>query len=122
MNVACPTGHRLPPCPTELELGIFEAAYGSVVQRRRRTLAIALLAAKHTLRGLAFSWPAYVLALAAFSSERVGHWAWLVLLIPALAVSFVILTRGVRDDYRDRVKDVLLGADFVRALLFPAAP
>ena len=51
--------------PTELEQGIFMAAYGSPVQRRRRVLAVALLGIKHTLRGLLFSWPAYVLALAA---------------------------------------------------------
>jgi hypothetical protein len=34
----------------------------------------------------------------------------------------VILARGVRDDYRSQVKDVLLVAGFVRGLLFPAAP
>jgi hypothetical protein len=115
-------GKRLPACPTELEQGIFMAAYGSPLQRRRRMLAVALLGFKHTLRGLLFSWPAYVLGLAAFASGQVHALAYLLLLIPALAVSSVILARGVRDDYRSQVKDVLLAEKFVRGLLFPAAP
>jgi len=116
------TGKRLRACPTELEQGIFTAAYGSPLQRRRRALAVVLLGVKHVLRGLLFSWPAYVLALAAFYSGQVHALAYLLLLIPALAVSLAILTRGVRDDYRSRVKDVLLETGFVRGLLFPPAP
>jgi hypothetical protein len=115
------TGQRLPACPTELEQGIFFAAYASPLQRRRRALAVVLLGIKHTLRGLLFSWPAYVLGLAAFYSGQVHALAYLLLLIPALAVSLVILARGVRDDYRNQVNGVLLAAGFVRSLLFPAA-
>jgi hypothetical protein len=115
-------GKRMPACPTELEQGIFMAAYGLPLQRRRRALAVALLGLKHTLRGLLFSWPAYVLALAAAASGRVHALAYLLLLIPALAVSLAILARGVRDDYRNQIKGVLLNAGFVRGLLFPAAP
>lgn len=80
-----------------------------------------LLGCCHTLRGLLFSWPAYVLGLAAFYSGQVHALAYLLLLIPALAVSLAILARGVRDDYRSQVKDVLLAEKFVRGLLFPAA-
>jgi len=98
------------------------AAYHSPLQRRRRALAITLLSAKHVLRGLLFSWPAYVLALAAFYSGQVHALAYLLLLIPALVVSLVILKRGVRDDYRSMVKGVLLAGKFMRGLLFPAAP
>jgi hypothetical protein len=98
------------------------AAYGSSLQRRRRALAVGLLGIKHTLRGLLFSWPAYVLALAAAVSGQVHALAYLLLLVPALAVSLAILARGVRDDYRSQVKDVLLEAGFMRDLLFPAAP
>jgi hypothetical protein len=116
------TGKRLPACPTELEQGIFMAAYGLPLQRRRRALALGLLGLKHTLRGLLFSWPAYVLALAAAASGQVHALAYLLLLIPALAVSLAILARGVRDDYRNQVKGVLLDAGFMRGLLFPAAP
>jgi len=115
-------GKRLPACPTELEQGIFMAAYASPLQRRRRTLAVVLLGAKHTLRGLLFSWPAYVLALAAFYSKQAHALAYLLLLIPALILSVVILARGVRDDYRSQVRHVLLAEKFARGLLFPAAP
>lgn len=114
------SGKRLPACPTELEQGIFAAAYDSPLQRRRRAVAIVLLGLKHTLRGLLFSWPAYVLGLAAFFSGQVHALAYLLLLIPALAVSSVILVRGVREDCRSRVRGVLLAAKFVRGLLFPA--
>jgi hypothetical protein len=122
LNSAHTNGRRLPECPTEFETGIFMAAYDSPLQRRRRRVAIALLGLKHTLRGLLFSWPAYVLALAAFASGQVHALAYLLLLIPALGVSGAILLRGVRDDYRNRVRNVLLADRFVRELLFPAAP
>ena len=115
------TGLRLPAKPTELEVGIFMAAYDSVRQRRRRVLAMVLLGVKHTLRGLLFSWPAYVLGLAAFYSAQVYALVSMLLLVPAVVLSGVILVRGVRDDYRDRVKGVLLNTGFARGLLFPAA-
>jgi len=115
------TGKRLPAKPTELEVGIFMAAYDSAQQRRRRVLAMVLLGVKHTLRGLLFSWPAYVLGLAAFYSVQVYALVSMLLLAPAVLLSGVILVRGVRDDYRDRVKGVLLNTGFARGLLFPAA-
>ena len=105
------TGLRLPAKPTELELGIFMAAYDSVQQRRRRVLAMVLLGVKHILRGLLFSWPVYVLGLAAFYSAQVYVLVSMLLLVPAVLLSGVILMRGVRDDYRDRVKGVLLTQD-----------
>ena len=80
-----------------------------------------LLGVKHTLRGLLFSWPAYVLGLAAFYSVQVYAVVSMLLLVPAVVLSGVILIRGVRDDYRDRVKGVLLNTGFARGLLFPAA-
>ncbi len=107
---------------SEFEQGIFLAAYGSPLQRRRRIAAVLLLGLKHGLRGLLFSWPAYVLGLAAFYSEAIHAAAYLLLLVPALALSVVILTRGVRDDYRGRVNGRLLDEGFARGLLFPAAP
>ena len=97
------------------------AAYGSRMQRRRRLVALALLGVKHTLRGLLFSWPAYVLGLAVFYSAQVYALVSLLLLVPAVLLSGVILLRGVRDDYRHRVKGVLLNTGFARGLLLPAA-
>lgn len=114
------TGQRLPAKPTELEVGIFMAAYDSSLQRSRRVLAMALLGVKHTLRGLLFSWPAYVLGLAALYSAQVYVLVSLLLLVPAVSLSVVILVRGIRDDYRDRVRGVLLNTGFARGLLFRA--
>ena len=115
------TGQRLPAKPTELEVGIFMAAYDSPLQRRRRVLALVLLGVKHSLRGLLFSWPAYVLGLAAFYSVQVYAPVSMLFLVPAVLLSGVILVRGVRDDYHDRVRGVLLNTGFARGLLFPAA-
>jgi hypothetical protein len=93
------------------------AAYGSREQRRMRYAALLLLGFKHGLRGLLFSWPAYVLALAAAYSEALHALTYLALLVPAVALSIYLLVRGVRDDYRSRVEDVLLRKGFVRALM-----
>lgn len=114
-------GTRLLAKPTELELGIFMAAYDSAPQRRRRALAMVLLGVKHSLRGLFFSWPAYVLGLAAFYGTQTYALFSLLLLIPAVLLSGIILVRGVRDDYRDCIRGVLLNAGFARELLFPVA-
>lgn len=113
---------RLEDLHGEFEQGIFLAAYNSPLQRRRRLHALLLLGMKHGLRGLLFSWPAYVLGLAAYTSEAVHAVAYLLLLVPALGLSVVILMRGVRDDFRDRVNGLLLEKGYVRGLLFPAAP
>lgn len=112
---------RLDDLHGEFERGIFLASYHSSQQCRRRFIAILLLSVKHALRGLLFSWPAYVLGLAAYYSAAVHAIAYLLLLIPALGLSVVILLRGVRDDYRERVNGQLLQQGFVRDLLFPAA-
>lgn len=112
---------RLEDLYSEFERGIFIAAYQSSQQKRRRALAVMVLSTKHALRGLLFSWPAYVLGLAAYYSAVVHAVAYLLLLIPALALSVVILVRGVRDDYREHVNGLLLGQGFARGLLFPAA-
>lgn len=113
---------RLEDLHSEFEQGIFLAAYNSPLQRRRRLQAVLLLGMKHGLRGLLFSWPAYVLGLAAYTSEAVHAVAYALLLVPALGLSIVILMRGVRDDFRDRVNGLLLEKGYVRGLLFPAAP
>lgn len=114
-------GRRLDDLYSEFERGIFLAAYQSSQQKRRRLLAVMLLSVKHALRGLIFSWPAYVLALAAYNSAAVHAVAYLLLLVPALGLSVFILTRGVRDDYREHVNGLLLEQGFVRGLIFPAA-
>ena len=112
---------RLEDLYGEFERGVFIAAYQSSQQKRRRFFAVLLLGLKHALRGLLFSWPAYVLALAAYYSAAVHALVYGLVLVPPLGLSIVILMRGVRDDYRERVKGLLLQPGFARELLFPAA-
>ena len=112
-------GHRLEDLSSEFEQAVFLAAYHSSEQTRRRQAALVLLAIKHGLRGLMFSWPAYVLALAAGYSDGLHAFAYLLLLIPAIALSAYILFHGVRDDYRVRVDGFLLNKKFMRTLLWP---
>ena len=114
-------GRRLEDLYSEFERGVFMSAYASAQQKRRRALAVAVLIVKHAVRGLLFSWPAYVLGLAAYHSGVVHAVVYLLLLVPALALSMVILVRGVRDDYRAQVKGVLLQQGFTRELVFPDA-
>jgi len=95
---------RLKDLQGEFERAVFLAAYHSLQQRRRRHWALLGLVAKHGLRGLAFSWPAYVLALAAVYSDTSHALAYLAVLLLAVGVSGMILIRGVRDDYRTRVQ------------------
>lgn len=112
---------RLEDLYSEFERGVFIATYESSQQKRRRAMAVGVLGMKHALRGLLFSWPAYVLGLAAYHSGAVHAVVYLLLLVPALGLSVVILVRGVRDDYRERVKGLLLQQGFARELVFPAA-
>lgn len=110
---------RLEDLSSEFEQAVFLAAYHSREQTRRRRAALVLLAIKHGLGGLMFSWPAYVLALAAGYSDGLHAVAYLLLLIPAIAFSAYILFHGVRDDYRVRVSGFLLTKKFIRTLLWP---
>ena len=114
--------HRLEDSHSEFEQAVFRAAYDSALQRRRRSAAFFLLMLKHSARGLLFSWPVYVLVLAVAFGDSFYALAYLLLLIPALALSIHILVRGVRDDYRVKVHGLLLKKGFVRLLLFAPAP
>lgn len=111
--------HRLEDSHSEFEQAVFRAAYSSALQRRRRNTAFFLLTFKHSARGLLFSWPVYVLVLAVALGDSVYALAYLLLLIPVLALSIYILVRGVRDDYRLKIHGMLLHRGFVRGLLFP---
>lgn len=113
-------GRRLDSVDSDLERAICEAVYRSRAQVWRRRGIGMLLGIKHGLRGVLFSWPLYVLGLAAFTLPQQGA-QWLALfLLPGVWVSFVILRRGVRDDYRRFVHRILLKPGAVRHILFPA--
>ena len=92
----------------EFTQAVFDAAYASTPQRKLRFLLGVLLILKHTLRGLFFSWPLYLLSLAGLALPGEFAWAFVLLLIPALVMSGYILSKGLREDYRAFVRDRLL--------------
>ena len=106
----------------EFTRAVFEAAYQSRQQRIRRLLFAALLVLKHTLRGLLFSWPLYLLSLAGLALPGQSAWAFLLLLIPAVWVSSAILVRGLREDYEAHVRGKLLGWRDWHRVLYQSGP
>ena len=91
-----------------LEAAVFHSVYTSREQRHRRQLAAVLLTAKHTLRGLLFSWPLYLMVYVGFRTDVPINILLWVLGIPGIAISFFILARGIREEYRHRVAERLL--------------
>lgn len=101
----------------ELTQAVFDVAYRSQRQRNLRLLLGALLVTKHVMRGLLFSWPLYLLAFAGTVVPGFHTWILLLLLIPAVAVSGMILTKGLREDYRAFVRGRLFKLSDVRWVL-----
>jgi hypothetical protein len=98
-----PPTKRQTPIKHELAQAVFRSVYHSREQRHRRQFAALLLAAKHTLRGLLFSWPLYLMALGGFYAPfpvDVLLWA---IAVPGIGLSLVILARGVRAAHREHV-------------------
>lgn len=102
----------------EFTRAVFDAAYHSRPQRNRRLLCGALLILKHILRGLAFSWPLYLLSLAGLALPGPFAWAFFLLLIPAAWVSGYILKKGLHEDYAAKVRGRLLDPHDWRQVLF----
>jgi hypothetical protein len=109
---------RLSDIRNEFERGVFLAVYCSRKQRHQRAIAAVVLMLKHALRGILFSWPLYLLALAAFAVPGSFKLVFVLLLLPALYVSWVILSRGVREDYARLVDGYILREGYVGRLLF----
>lgn len=109
---------RLSDIKNDFERGIFLAVYNSPKQRYHRTVAIAMLSMKHVLRGLLFSWPLYLLALAAYAIPGAAIWLVLILLLPAIYISWVILSRGIKEDYENLVDGYLLRSGYLGRMLF----
>ena len=101
----------------EFTQAVFEAAYQSRRQRNLRFLLSALLIVKHTLRGLFFSWPLYLLSLAGLALPGNFGWVFALLLIPGVAVSAYILNKGLREDYTGFVKGRLLKSTDLRRVV-----
>lgn len=112
------TSRRLSDIKNDFERGVFKVVYDSQQQRRNRVFALLALIIKHVLRGLLFSWPLYLLALAAYSIPDTSIFLVLILLLPAMYVSWVILNRGVREDYENIVQGYLLRSGYLGRIIF----
>ena len=117
--MSTPTSKRLADIRNELERGVFMSVYNSRTQRMRRLVARVILTIKHGLRGTLFSWPLYLLPLAAWSLKATWLPLILLLLLPGVYISGMILVRGVREDYKNHVEGYLLQPGFPGRLLFP---
>jgi hypothetical protein len=109
---------RLSDIKNDFERGVFVVVYNSPKQRYHRGVAAMMLVIKHVLRGLLFSWPLYLLALAAYSIPDASVWLVLLLLLPAMYVSWVILYRGIREDYENLVDGYLLRSGYLGRMIF----
>lgn len=112
------TSRRLPEIKNEFERGVFLVVYNSPKQRCHRIAAAIMLTIKHVARGLLFSWPLYLLALAAYSIPDASVWLVLILLLPAMYISWVILSRGIKEDYENLVHGYLLRSGYLGRILF----
>ena len=110
---------RLSDFRNDLERGVFLSVYNSRTQRMHRHIARAILGLKHGLRGTLFSWPLYLLPLAAWSFKASYLPLILLLLLPGVYVSGIILVRGVREDYARLVNGTIMRPGYPGRLLFP---
>jgi len=117
MNASTPK--RLSDIRNDFERGVFLALYHSRRQRLHRAVARLLLGIKHGLRGILFSWPLYLLPLAAWLLQARYLPLLLLLSLPGVYVSWVILRRGVHEDYARLVDGCLLRSGYSGRLLFP---
>ena len=118
-HMSMPASKRLSDIRNEFERGVFLSVYDSRAQRVRRHIARVILAVKHGLRGTLFSWPLYLLALAAWSLKVSYLPLILLLLLPGVSISWIILVGGVREDYANYVEGFILRPGFNGRLLFP---
>jgi len=109
---------RLVDIRNDFERGVFVAVYNSRKQKYNRIVAVSVLTLKHVLRGLLFSWPLYLLALAAYSIPDSSVWLVLLLLLPAMIVSWTILNRGIKEDYENLIEGYLLRTGYIGRILF----
>lgn len=109
---------RLSEIKNDFERGVFLAVYNSRKQRYHRLAAGVALALKHAMRGVLFSWPLYLLALAVFAVPGSFTLVFILLLMPAVYVSWVILSRGVKEDYEKLVDGYILRSGYLGRMMF----
>lgn len=112
------TSRNISEIKNDFERGVFLSLYNSPKQRYHRKVAAVVLVIKHVLRGLLFSWPLYLLAFAAWSVPGASAWLVLILLLPAMYVSWTILNRGIREDYKNIINGYLLRTGYLGRMLF----
>jgi len=112
---------RLPDIHDDFERGVFLALYNSRRQRIHRAIAGSILGLKHGLRGVLFSWPLYLIPLAAWLFQARYLPLILLLLLPGIWLSATILTLGVREDYQRLVDGQILRPGYPGRLLFPGS-
>jgi len=109
---------RLSEIKNEFERGVFLVLYNSPKQKLHRIVAMIALVIKHALRGILFSWPLYMLTLAAIAVPGSSKLLFILLLTPGLYVSWVILSRGVKEDYDNLVDGFILKPGYLGRMLF----
>lgn len=114
-----PVGRRIDAVEGDFERAVCESLYKSPSQRRLRVWVMVLLGLKHSLRGLLFSWPLYLLGVAALVLPGLGGTLLGLFLLPGMVVSYLILRRGIAEDYRRFVHRVLLKPGAMRHILWP---
>jgi len=99
----------------DLERAIFMSIYGSRKQRLLRLLGIAMIAAKHGLRGLLYVWPLALLIII----ELPGNWVWLkiILLVLAGAAWLRFVFGSVRDDNQRFLQNRILKLNKLHRIL-----
>ncbi len=108
---------RLNEIKSDFERGIFLAVYNSRKQKLQRFFAVVILSMKHILRGLLFSWPLYLLALASYAVPGASGGLFLLLLLPAIYISWVILSKGIKEDYKNLVEGYILFSGYLGRVL-----
>lgn len=109
---------RLDEIKNDFERGVFLVLYDSPKQKLNRFIAATVLTIKHALRGILFSWPLYILTFAAYTIPGSSKLLFMLLLIPALYLSWIILSRGVREDYDNLVAGYILKSGYLGRMLF----
>lgn len=109
---------RLADIKNDFERGVFLVLYESPKQKIHRIVATAALVVKHALRGILFSWPLYMMTLAAYLVPGSSKLLFILLLIPAVYVSWVILSRGVKEDYENLVDGYILKSGYLGRMIF----
>lgn len=109
---------RIGEIKNDFERGVFLVVYKSPKQKLHRIFAITALVVKHALRGIIFSWPLYMLTIAAYATPGLSKLLFIVLLIPAIYVSWIILSRGVKEDYESLVDGYILRSGYLGRMLF----